>query len=85
MRWAGHSWIESHHTAKGEKRHLSDLTGERSFKTNGHRWKVLTGTKTARKGPFQFLHLEGLICWKLQIIQRPVHRQLTQHDQLRNP
>jgi hypothetical protein len=25
-----------HHTAIEENRHLSDLTGERGFKTNGH-------------------------------------------------
>ncbi|PTS96660.1 hypothetical protein DBR24_18530 [Pseudomonas sp. HMWF006] len=27
----------------------------------------------------------SLLLRQLQIIQRPVHRQLTQHDQLRNP
>jgi len=37
------------------------------------------------KGPFQFQHSGSWFRRDLQIIQRPIHRQLPQHDQLRNP
>ncbi len=41
--------------------------------------------KTARRGPFWFHHLVARLSLQLQIIQRSIHRQFPQHDQLRNP